>query len=593
MISLLVFTIAVPFILSIFALLTKKNAAVIALAAGLIDLAIAINVFFSKEFGLSLFSLHSYTLSAGTFLAASFLTTMVILYSIKFMEKHERLNEYYCYILLTLGATAGALFSNDFLTLMLFWGMLGATLYLLIGMGGPGSAAAAKKSFIIVGGADALMILGIGIILIFTRNLQIGIMQIQFIGPIPYIAYFCLAIGALAKSGAVPLHTWIPDSAEKAPVPVMAFLPASLDKLLGIYLLARLSLDVFEITPGSTISTLLLLLGSITIIVAVMAALVQHNLKKLLSFHAVSQVGYMLLGIGTALPIGIAGGLLHMLNNAIYKCCLFLSAGAVEKKAKTTELDKLGGLGRLMPITFISALIASLSISGMPPFNGFVSKWLIYQSLVELGSSSSLWVIWLAAAMFGSALTLASFIKVIHAVFLGQWTSDRHNVSEVSWQMWLPMAILASLCLLFGIFAMQTTLGLFIIPSVPLFLFSGFFDPVLAALLLITGLVIGALIYLASGRKLVSKPAYIGGESIPEDDLKVPATDFYNTIRQWNFLGRTYRLAENNAMDLYSMCRRSAYRLSDAASLMHNGLLHTYIAWMFLGAILILMVLVF
>ena len=120
-------------------------------------------------------------------------------------------------------------------------------------------------------------------------------------------------------------------------------------------------------------SILLLVIGSFTIIAAVLGALVQHNLKKLLSFHAVSQVGYMVLGIGTGLPIGIAGGLFHMLNNAIYKCCLFLAGGAVEKKTGTTELSQLGGLARFMPLTFTAALVASLSISGVPPFNGFRS----------------------------------------------------------------------------------------------------------------------------------------------------------------------------------------------------------------------------
>ena len=112
----------------------------------------------------------------------------------------------------------------------------------------------------------------------------------------------------------------------------------------------------------------------------------------------------MVLGIGTGNPIGIAGALFHMLNNAIYKSCLFLTGGSVQHKTGTTNLDKLGGLAKLMPITFTACLIAALSISGVPPFNGFVSKWMIYQGIVELGrEGSKLWVIWLAAAMFGSA----------------------------------------------------------------------------------------------------------------------------------------------------------------------------------------------
>ncbi len=142
----------------------------------------------------------------------------------------------------------------------------------------------------------------------------------------------------------------------------MAYLPASLDKLLGIYLLARISLHMFVL--NEPLKFLLLIIGAVTIILAVMMALVQHNLKKLLAFHAVSQVGYMVMGIGTGVPIGIIGGLFHMLNHAIYKCCLFLGAGAVEKRTGTTELEELGGLAKSLPVPFISMVIAAFAISG-------------------------------------------------------------------------------------------------------------------------------------------------------------------------------------------------------------------------------------
>ena len=194
-------------------------------------------------------------------------------------------------------------------------------------------------------------------------------MEIKEIGALPLnsalsiFAFILLAIGALAKAGAMPFHTWIPEAAEKAPLPVMALLPASLDKLLGIYFLYRICLDFFHLYPNSGLSLLLMLVGSFTIIAAVMMALVQHDLKKLLSYHAVSQVGYMVLGIGTGIPLAMAGGIFHMLNNAIYKTSLFLGAGSVEEARKTTQLNRLGGLARVMPITFITFFIAALSIS--------------------------------------------------------------------------------------------------------------------------------------------------------------------------------------------------------------------------------------
>ena len=215
----------------------------------------------------------------------------------------------------------------------------------------------------------------------------------------------------------MPFHTWVPDFGEKVDAPVSAFLPASLDKLLGIYLLARCVLDLFVPTPA--MYGMLMLLGAVTVISAVLMALVQHDLKRLLSYHAVSQVGYMILGIGTGTAIGLAGGLFHMLNNTVYKTALFLCAGVIEKETGTTDLDRLGGLAKLMPVTFLTCTVAALSISGIPPLNGFASKWMIYQGIISGGEGAGLgWIVWLAVAMLGSALTLASFVKVLHATFL-------------------------------------------------------------------------------------------------------------------------------------------------------------------------------
>ena len=167
-----------------------------------------------------------------------------------------------------------------------------------------------------------------------------------------------------------------------------------------------------------------MLIGVITIISAVMMALVQHNYKQLLGFHAVSQVGYMILGFGLGSAIGVAAGLFHMINNAIYKSGLFLSAGCIEYRTGKENIDDLGGLSKAMPVTFVASLIFAMSISGVPPFNGFASKWMIYQGIIDFGIGSDLpnklWILWLGLAVLGSALTLASFIKFIGGIFLSR-----------------------------------------------------------------------------------------------------------------------------------------------------------------------------
>lgn len=526
--------------------------------------------------------------------AGAFFTLLIILYSLKFMAGKPRLAEYYAYIVITLGALGGAVLAADYLTFLFFWGLLGAMLYLLVGISGaPAAAGAAKKTLMIVGGADFLMILGVGIIWLLTRSLQIGASPIPLAGVLPALAFFALLIGAFAKAGVIPFHSWIPDCAEVTPATVMALLPASLDKLLGIYFLIRTCFDIFRLEPNTGFSFFLLALGSLTIIVAVIGALLQHNFKKLLAFHAISQVGYMVVGIGTGLPIGVAGGLFHMFNNAIYKTCLFLCGGAIEHRTGTTELDKLGGLGRFMPLTFLAAAVAALSISGIPPFNGFFSKWMIYQGLIELSLVDRFWIVWLTAAMFGSALTLASFVKLIHAAFLGQWSDRTAGAREVEWPMWLPMLVLAALCVLFGVFAVALPLPYLVLPVVGELIVPGFWEPGPAAFLILIGLLAGGLVYLLLGvsRQAVVKKPFYGGYDLPESEIKVSGTDFYDTIKNWGPLKLIIVYADKGCFDLYGLARRGSLAVAGWLSRRHNGSLSTYLAWFFAGALIIALIL--
>ncbi|MEK6732270.1 MAG: proton-conducting transporter membrane subunit, partial [Candidatus Omnitrophota bacterium] len=540
--------------------------------------------------------------------AIGFFGVLVTLYSIRSMASYKNISSYYTYILWTIGTSILAAVSNNIILLLISWGFLGFTLYALINISGPKAAAISKKTFIIIGGTDSLMILGFGIMWLMTKSLNLSDMKIAIGAPMAFWAFLLIAAGAFAKAGAMPFHTWIPETAKEAPISVTAFLPASLDKLLGIYLLARLALNVFIL--DSFTYAILMVVGSITIIAAVMMALVQHDFKKLLGYHAVSQVGYMVLGIGTGNPIGIAGALFHMLNNAIYKCCLFLSGGNVEYKTKTSDLDQVGGLAKIMPITFFASVIAALSISGVPPFNGFFSKWMIYQGLIEKGKSGGvLWVFCLAAAMFGSALTLASFIKLIHAIFLGQRASldfvlrqaqddpelvervardrkgkEHSKKDEVSWQMWVPVAILAILCVTFGIFAYQIPLKFFIRPALEAeVVFTGEWQTLKATLLLFAGLVIGLIIYFLGNFKSVRmSDSYIGGEPV-EKDMRLSGTEFYNTVKEYGLLGVIYKKAEAGFFDIYEQGKALVFGIGGFFQYLHNGVLPTYLVWTLLG----------
>lgn len=518
---------------------------------------------------------------------------IISLYSVVYArEKIKYANKYYAYLLWTLCVSSAAVLTNNMVLFLFMWGVGAFLLYLLVSIQGDDeSSVAGKKTIIMVGGSDVAMFLGAAILWKMTGTLNMDNMQLAVVSKSAIAAFLCLLVGAMAKAGAMPFHGWIPDSSKAAPIPVTAFLPASLDKLLGIFLLVKCTTAIFVIQKGSFISLFLMLIGAGTIICAVMMALVQHNIKKLLAYHAVSQVGYMMLGIGIATPLGIAAGLFHMLNNAVYKSCLFLTAGNVEYRTKETDFDLLGGLAVSMPLTFFACLVASLSISGIPPFNGFFSKWMIYQALIEnIGSPGGRFVSFfcLIIAMFASALTLASFMKLLHAVFLGRPSPDlsKHKIKEVPFTMWFPVLFLSALCIIFGVFAVGVPLKYFIYPVTGAISVQGSYASAVVAVLILTGIVIGLIFYYLSGVKKTKRfdSAFTGGESLSEDN-RVSGAEFYNTIKDIDIIKSIYKKSESGTFDMYNQLRNMILGVSRFFQYLHNGVLPTYMVWTLLGMI--------
>lgn len=391
------------------------------------------------------FSMRLYHFSGFIILAAAVFSLLIAIYSVSFLRNNPIAKQFFAYLLISISFVNGAVLADNLVLLLFFWEGLLGLMFGFIAIGGKQSFKTATKAFIIVGVCDLCMMAGIILAGHVSGTLAISKMHIP-LNLLGGVSFILLAIGAVSKGGSMPFHTWIPDAAVDAPLPFMAFFPGAIEKLLGIYFLTRITLDMFQLKPDSAMSTVLMTLGAITIVLAVMMALVQKDYKKLLSYHAISQLGYMILGIGTCLPAGIIGGIFHMLNNAIYKSCLFLTGGAVENQTGSTNLEKLGGLGAAMPVTFLCFFICAASISGVPPFNGFVSKELVY------GAAMSRGMIFYLAAIIGSFLTAASFLKLGHAAFLGKARQTYPQAREVSVSMLLPMIVLAALCIIFGVF---------------------------------------------------------------------------------------------------------------------------------------------
>jgi len=545
-------------------------------------------------FGLD-FSLRIYSFSAFIMLSASIFGVLIALYSSAFMKGKKNSGLFYALLILSLAFVDGAVTADNLLVMLFFWEGLLAALFGMIAIGSEKAFNTATKAFIILGICDLCMMFGI----VMTGQLAgtLTISQIHLpLDTLGSVAFIFLMIGAISKGGAMPFHSWIPDAAIDAPLPFMAIFPAALEKLLGIYFLTRICVDMFKLTADSWISVLLMTIGALTIILAVMMALIQKNYKKLLSYHAISQVGYMILGIGTATPAGIVGGIFHMINNAMYKSGLFLTGGSVERQTGTTDLEKLGGIGWKMPITFICFIITAVSISGVPPFNGFFSKELVYDGALERG-----WIFYLAAVI-GSFFTAASFLKLGHAAFLGKIREENKNVKEVPWTMLAPMVILAIGCIVFGLWnalpinIIQPVLG----ADLAGHRFSGF--PANTMLVMITLIVlIGALLN------------HLYGVKTKGSGLKAADHIHCAPVLSW-----IYDKAEKRFFDPYDIAMfivgmvtrigwwidrgidwlydvfivRSTYAFTHQIRKAHSGSFVVYIAWSLVGAILALIYMV-
>ena len=450
----LLFIILTPFVFGLALLAMPKKAHGITLILGAFSNLVLVLFCFNKEmlfflpfagFGID-FSLKMSHFSGFIVLSAAVVSFLVAVYTACFSKDKAYTRLLYACMLFTLALANGSVLANNLVLLLFFWeGILG-TMYVMILVGKKEAYKAALKAILIAGVTDLVMMLGIALTGFLAGTMDMDKIHLSLEGW-GLVAFICLIIGALSKAGAFPFHTWIPDAADNAPMPFMAFLPGALEKLLGVYLLTRITLDLFDFQHGSQMSVILMALGACTIIIGAMMALIQRDFKRLLSYHAVSQIGYIILGIGTALPVGIIGGLYHMLNNAVYKCGLFMAAGAVEKQAGNTNLNVLSGLRRKMPVTTICFIIMALAIAGFPMTNGFFSKELILDGALESG------MFYFILAAIGAFLTPVSFLKLGHAAFFGKTPKEYANVKEAPLPMLVPMGLLALACLLLGFFS--------------------------------------------------------------------------------------------------------------------------------------------
>ena len=380
------------------------------------------------------------------------------LYSFSYMAHDDNQSQYYTLFLMLAGGVMGLVLSGDIFNMFIMVEILTFAAVALTAFRNQvyGALEAAFK-YLVVGCIGSTCILA-GIAILYAQMHTLNFAQLSQLIPgnlnnATVLAFALLYIGFSTKAFLVPFHPLAADAHGAAPASISVLISGVLTKS-GIYGIIRLTYFLFQSMNLGSIQFLLVFVGCISMFVCVTMALAQHDFKRLLAFHSISQIGYVLTAVGLCTALGISVGLYHAMNHTLFKGLLFLAAGAVLHETGTTDLGKLGGLAKKMPQTTVLFLIGAFSISGVPPFNGFVSKWMIYQAAyqkaVESGNIGFLFVT--VIALVTSVLTLASFVKVSQSVFFGQLPREYENVKEVPFGMRFAMGILALLCIVTGIF---------------------------------------------------------------------------------------------------------------------------------------------
>ncbi len=294
-----------------------------------------------------------------------------------------------------------------------------------------------------------------------------------------------LLAGFGLKAAMIPFHAWLPDAHSSAPSPISSMLSGVLIKAIGVYVIFRLFFNMFTISYDTAL--VITTIGTLSMVIGVLLAIGQWDIKRLLAYHSISQMGYVVIGVGIGMlviahngprsvaALSIAGGLYHLFNHAVFKGLLFLNAGAVEYETGIRDMKKLGGLSSLMPVTTSTSLGASMSISGIPPFNGFFSKLIIIIAAIQAG-----YYVLSILAVFVSIITLASFLKVQRFTFFNKpnekWNRGDFNVREVPFAMCFSMVFLAVLCLGLSLFIVPAVRDIFITPAVNVLLNSAVYS---------------------------------------------------------------------------------------------------------------------
>ncbi|HOK80846.1 MAG TPA: proton-conducting transporter membrane subunit [bacterium] len=374
----------------------------------------------------------------------SIISLAVGIFSIQYIEKYTSPAIYYSMLLVLVASMNGIVLSSDLFTMYIFIEAAGISSYGLVALGKTKQATEGAFKYLVLSALASSFIL-LGIAGVFIKIGTTSIKEVaSFADIIPKISIILFLAGFGLKCALIPFHFWMPDAYTSAPAVLPAMSSGLFVKVAGVYAMCRVFFNVSGFNPS--VSSVMVYLGVISILVGALLALGQSRLRRMLAYSSISQVGYVILAIGIGTPLGIIGGLLHLLYHSIFKALLFLNSGAVEYATGTDESTQLGGLGANMPFTSTTNIVGILSAAGIPPFNGFWSKLIIVIALVQVKM-----YLYAFIAVFASVLTLWYLLLIQRRVFFGKIKENLKGIAEIPFWMNLSMVGLALACLWTGL----------------------------------------------------------------------------------------------------------------------------------------------
>ncbi|MCX6111814.1 MAG: NADH-quinone oxidoreductase subunit L [Proteobacteria bacterium] len=386
---------------------------------------------------------YFYADSLAVFMAivSSLVGAIIVLYSFGYISHYEHRNEYYFMVVLFLGSMMGIVYSRNLISIYVFWEITALACWRLIGFFRERTyVLRADKAFLVTVFGALMMLIGFLNIYGTAGSFDLGVISKSHVSN---LAVLFIMFGILSKSATLPLHTWLPD-AGVAPSPVTALLHAAVLVKIGVYVFARLF--VVTIPLDEMWHTIIPIIAAVSALVSAGAALIDTDMKRIIAYSTVSQIGFIFLGLSIGNDVALAGGLLYILMHGLSKAALFLCAGIIEQATHTKDITKMGGLIKTMPVTAISFLICAFSVMGIPPLGGFFAKYLVINGAFKSGQTTISFVF-----LFGAVLTIIYLFRLFILIFMGH-SKVEHPEKEGTPVMLISVATLAVLSILGGIF---------------------------------------------------------------------------------------------------------------------------------------------